>query len=103
MTSIGEIFKLINVSGNGFLTKMDIFQGLADNFGDMGFTELEWESMFELMETNQDGFFNFEQFIYGVSAYQRGINQTKIRETFHMIDVKGDGQIELNQLRMILQ
>ena len=59
--------------------------------------------MFELMETNQDGFFNFEQFIYGVSAYQRGINQTKIRETFHMIDVKGDGQIELNQLRMILQ
>ena len=67
--SMGEVFKLINVSGNGFLTKMDIFQGLADNFGDMGFTENEWESMFELMETNQDGFFNFEQFIYGVSAY----------------------------------
>ena len=67
--SMGEVFKLINVSGNGFLTKMDIFQGLADNFGDMGFSENEWESMFELMETNQDGFFNFEQFIYGVSTY----------------------------------
>ena len=31
---------------------MDIFEGLADNYGDMGFSETEWESMFELMETN---------------------------------------------------
>lgn len=50
--ALGEVFRLINVSGNGFLTKMDVLQGLADNFGDMGFTENEWESMFELMETN---------------------------------------------------
>ena len=39
---------------------MDIYQGLADNFGDMGFSETEWEAMFELIEINQDGFFNFE-------------------------------------------
>lgn len=82
---------------------MDIYEGLADNFGDMGFSETEWESMFELMETNQDELFTFEQFVFGIAAYQRGINQTKIRETFHLIDVRGDGQIELNQLKTILQ
>ena len=59
--------------------------------------------MFELVETNMDGFFNFEQFVYGVSAYQRGIDENNIRETFHMIDVKGDGQIDQNSLKMILQ
>ena len=73
--SLGEVFRDINVSGNGFLTKMDVLQGLADNFGDMGFSESEWESMFSIIETNQeDGYFNFEQFVFGVAAYQRGIN-----------------------------
>ena len=51
---LAELFRLINVSGNGLLTKMDVFHGLADSYGAMGYTEEEWESMFELMETNQD-------------------------------------------------
>lgn len=51
---MAEVFRLINVSGSGSLSKMEIFRGLADNYGDMGFTEAEWESMFELMDTNQD-------------------------------------------------
>ena len=49
---LAEVFRLINISGSGYLTKMEVFQGLADNYGDMGFSEAEWESMFELMETN---------------------------------------------------
>jgi len=49
---MAEVFRLINVSGSGSLSKMEIFRGLADNYGDMGFTEAEWESMFELMDTN---------------------------------------------------
>ena len=43
---------MINVSGSDVLTKMEVFRGLADNYGDMGFKESEWESMFELMETS---------------------------------------------------
>ena len=38
-----------------------------------------------------------------MSAYQRGINQAKIRETFHLIDTKGIGQLDLNELRLVLQ
>ena len=49
---MAEVFRLINVSGSGSLSKMEIFRGLADSYGDMGFTEAEWESMFELMDTN---------------------------------------------------
>ena len=41
------------------MTKMDILKGCADNYGDLGFSESEWESMFELMETNQDDYFTF--------------------------------------------
>lgn len=41
------------------LTKMDVFRGLADNWGDMGFSEAEWESMFQLMEANYDDNINF--------------------------------------------
>ena len=48
---------------------MDVFHGLADSYGAMGYTEEEWESMFELMETNQDNQFSFQNFIYGVSAF----------------------------------
>lgn len=100
---LADLFRQINISGSGFLTKIEVFNALADSYGDMGFKESDWESMFELMETNQDDHFNFQSYVYGVSAYQRGINQTKCRETFHLLDVKGDGQLDLNQMRMVLQ
>ena len=51
---LAEVFRQINVTGSHHLTKLEFYQGLADNFGDMGFNEAEWESMFELMDTNQD-------------------------------------------------
>ena len=53
----------------------------------MGFNEAEWESMFQLMETSADESFNFQAFVLGVSAYQRSINQNKIREVFQLIDL----------------
>ena len=69
MVRLADMFRQINVSGSGFLTKIEVFRALADNYGDMGFKENDWESMFELMETNQDDHFNFQSYVYGVSAY----------------------------------
>ena len=43
---LAEVFRQINVTGSHHLTKLEFYQGLADNFGDMGFNEAEWESMF---------------------------------------------------------
>lgn len=51
------------------MTKLDFYRGLADNYGDMGFTEEEWESMFHRIETNDDGFFNYSSYIFGVSSF----------------------------------
>ena len=85
------------------LTKMDVFRGLADNWGDMGFSEAEWESMFQLMDANYDDNINFQSYVNGVAAYQLGSNQTKIRETFHLIDVRGEGEFTLSQLQQVLQ
>jgi len=99
---LGEVFKLINTSNSGFLTKLEFYRGLADSYGDMGFTEGEWESMFQLMETTEDGFFNYQSYIYGVSAYQRLLNEKKIRETFQLIDINGDGWLDLDELRPFL-
>lgn len=99
---LSEVFKLINVSGNGFLTKLDFYRGLADNYGDMGFSEEEWESMFHRIETNDDGFFNYSSYIFGVSSFQRLVNEKKIRESFHLIDVNGDGLLNMAELRNIL-
>lgn len=76
---------------------------MADNFGDMGFSEAEWESMFELMETNADESFNFHAFIQGIAAYQRSINLSKIREIFQLIDLQGKNKFELQHVRLILQ
>jgi len=68
---LADVFRSINISGNWQLTKMEVYRGLADNYGDMGFSEAEWEGMFELMETynNKDESINFQQFVYGVAAY----------------------------------
>ena len=85
------------------MRKEDIINGIGDNPFDMGYSHSEWESMFELMETNQEDYFNFQSFVQGVSAYQRGINQTKIRETFHQIDVTGEGFLQMDSMRQILQ
>ena len=80
---LADVFRSIIVTGSHNLTKLEFYQGLADNFGsDMGFSELEWESMFELMETNADDTFNFHAFVFGIAAYQRSINQNKIQEIF---------------------
>ena len=59
--------------------------------------------MFQLMETTDDSFFNYTSYIYGISSYQRLINEKKIRETFHMIDVNGNGELDLAELRPILE
>ncbi len=56
---LADVFRQINISGSGMLTKIQIYRGLADNFGDMGFKEAEWENMFQLMDTNQDEDINF--------------------------------------------
>jgi len=57
---LANVFRNINVSGTGYLRKKDFYRGLADTYGDMGFSESEWESMFELMEVNLvDGSFDF--------------------------------------------
>ena len=55
------MFRTMNVSGSWQLSKIEIYRGLADHFGDMGFTEAEWENMFALMESTpgKDESYNF--------------------------------------------
>ena len=60
---LADVFRQINVTGNGQLSKVEVYQGLQRDFGDLGFSQTEWKSMFELIETNQDDFVNFQSFV----------------------------------------
>ena len=46
MLRLAEVFRHINVKETGQLSREEFLIGLADHFGDMGFTEEAWESMF---------------------------------------------------------
>ena len=59
---------------------------------------MNWEKVFEHMDTNSDGLIDYQEFILACSSYENIINERNVKDLFDQIDMNGDGVIQMVEL-----
>uniref|UniRef100_A0A6B2LKW6 EF-hand domain-containing protein n=1 Tax=Arcella intermedia TaxID=1963864 RepID=A0A6B2LKW6_9EUKA len=61
------------------------------------------ERIFHLFDINNDGHVNFEEFVSGLAIFKSGSTEEKLKFSFRLYDVDGDGFIQKKELLEMLR
>ena len=63
--------------------------------------EDEFDEIIRILDTDQDGKIDYNDFLQATICAQSNLNQTTIREMFNMFDIDKDGTINREELQQI--
>ena len=87
---------------NGYLT-LEEFQQLYASFFPCGETSAFAEHLFRSLDTDNDGWLDFREFIIGLSLLTRGSLRGRLAWAFSLYDIDGNGYITREEMLDIIQ
>lgn len=89
--SLGKIFKTLDANGDRKVDKEEFYSGLKE-FG-VNITKKEAEVLLDFLDTNEDGFVNYDEFLVGIRGKPNQRRQALIDKAFFKFDTYGIGRI----------
>lgn len=83
--------------------RMSQQQFVTENTAAHGGDSLLWEYMFQQLDSDQDGYIDFREFITSMSVGTRGDVSDKLRWTFKFYDKNKNGYIEFEEMLELFQ
>lgn len=88
---MGRVFKIMDDSGNRTLDKQEFYWGIKDM--GVNISKREAEILIDHLDTNQDGFVNYDEFLVGIRGCPNEARQAYIDQAFAKFDVDGNGRV----------
>lgn len=86
-----------STDGNRKIDKEEFYWGLKDNGTNI--SRRESEILLDYLDTNQDGYVNFDEFLVGLRGKPNEIRQDIINKAFHKFDKDGSGVVNSADLQ----
>ena len=96
---LGRSFKIMDMEGDRKLDKQELYWGLKD----LGCTisKREAQICLETLDTNQDGFVDFNEFLRGIRGEPNEVRKEVIDRAFAKFDVDGSGLVSGADLQTV--
>lgn len=97
---LGRAFRIIDQQdGNRKIDKEEFYWGLKDQ--GVNITKKEAEALLAFLDTDDDGFVNYDEFLYGIRGKPNQKRQAFIDKAFLKFDKDGNGKITAADLRTV--
>jgi len=96
---IFSIFQLIDESGDGRITKEELIKGLTIHNPSLQNIEDEVDKIFTNLDTDQNGFIEFEEFARVLIDKKKLLTQENLAFSFNFFDKDGSGDITVQELK----
>jgi Ca2+-binding EF-hand superfamily protein len=97
--SIGASFKILDDNRDRKIDKQELYWGLKD-LG-CNISKREAGILLEILDTNQDGFVNYDEFLIGIRGRPNATRQEVIDRAFAKFDKDGSGVIDSADLSVV--
>jgi calcyphosin len=96
---LGRAFRIMDMEGDRKLDKQEFYWGLKD----MGcqLSKDECAVLLECLDTNHDGYINFDEFLLGVRGRPNEVRQERINAAFDKFNVDGGPCVRASDLRSV--
>ncbi|CAG9323184.1 CDPK1_35 [Blepharisma stoltei] len=93
---LSELFRSIDENGDGRISKAELMKAYKKK--KLGSKD-EINSIMENCDKNNSGFIEYQEFVTGVSQWNKKIQARQLREVFGLCDGNGDGLLSLEELK----
>lgn len=95
---IFSTFQIIDDNGDGRLTKKELLKGLIIYNENIVNPEQEVENVFKKVDTDQNGFLEFEEFVRVIIDKKKILTNEILKFAFDFFDKDGNGEVTLEEL-----
>ncbi|KAL1461394.1 hypothetical protein WDU94_013296, partial [Cyamophila willieti] len=100
---IKKIYRNFKAECPSGVVREDTFKGIYSQFFPQGANVSQYAHyVFKTMDHTQTGLLSFEDFVQGLSVLSRGSVEEKLRWTFTLYDINGDGRITRDEMTNIV-
>uniref|UniRef100_A0A8D9ALP1 Kv channel-interacting protein 1 n=1 Tax=Cacopsylla melanoneura TaxID=428564 RepID=A0A8D9ALP1_9HEMI len=100
---IKRIYRNFKAECPSGVVREDTFKGIYSQFFPQGANVSQYAHyVFKTMDHTQTGLLSFEDFVQGLSVLSRGSVEEKLRWTFTLYDINGDGRITRDEMTNIV-
>ena len=96
---LGRQFKIMDLEGDRKLDKQEFYWGLKD-LG-CGLSKDECACLLECLDTNQDGYINFDEFLLGIRGRPNEVRQERIDAAFCKFNRDGGECVQASDLQTV--
>ena len=101
LNELAEIFKQMNTKNDGLLSIEDLKVGLRQPIGSFYYKNIDWDDILISIDSNNDGFVDFSEFVSAAFNRQKLINKENLQTAFKIFDKDGDGQITKEEMKSV--
>ena len=96
---LGRAFKVMDMEGDRKLDKQEFYYGLKDM--GCGLDKNQCAVLLECLDTNQDGYINFDEFLVGIRGTPNAVRQERIDAAFVKFNRDGGECVQASDLQTV--
>ena len=99
MEELGELFKKMDTSNDGFLSMEELSEGLQQSMGGFHYSNEEWVEIIKGLDSNRDGQIDFQEFLSAAYDRKNLVTSEKLKIAFKLLDADNSGGITKDELK----
>lgn len=101
MEELGDMFKQMDTSKDGFLSIAELREGLQKQLDGFKYKDTDWDEILVSIDSNGDGQVDFAEFVSAAYNRQKLISKKNLDIAFKIFDRDGDGQITKEEMKAV--
>jgi calcium-dependent protein kinase len=99
----GRLFNQFDNSVDGKITKSELYNALKSRIGDNGSLKGEVESIFKNIDSDNNGFIEYEEFIRAAIDKSKFMDDRILKFAFRYFDKDNSGTIDFNEIKEVFE
>ena len=91
----------LDTDKDGQLSQAELEKGMSEILTFFNIDEEELREMVEAIDTNKDGFIDYQEFVTAAYNRQEALCEKNLKAAFDLFDSDGNGQISIEELKEI--